>query len=46
MVFGANRSQTFGLALSLLEQYIEDNPLDGLDLSLEEMRRTIISSFS
>lgn len=41
-VFGANRSQTFGLALSLLEQLIEDHPLIQQYSTVEELRKFII----
>ncbi len=45
-VFGANRSQTFSLALSLLEQFIEDHPLAQQFASVEEMRKHIFELFS
>jgi hypothetical protein len=38
-VFGANRSQTFSLALSLLEQLIEDHPLIRQYPTVEELRK-------
>lgn len=41
-VFGANRSQTFSLALSLLEQLIEDHPLIQQYTTVEELRKHII----
>lgn len=41
-VFGANRSQTFSLALSLLEQLIEDHPLMQQYATSEELRKRII----
>ncbi len=40
--FGASRSQTFSLALSLLAQFLEKNPLSAQDLSLEETRQLLI----
>jgi hypothetical protein len=42
-VFGANRSQTFSLALSLLEQHIEDHPLIQQYTSVENLRKNIIA---
>lgn len=41
-VFGANRSQTFSLALSLLEQLVEDHPLIKQFMSVEDMRKQIL----
>jgi hypothetical protein len=41
--FGASRSQTFNLALALLAQFLEKNPLAKQDLTLEETRQLIIS---
>jgi hypothetical protein len=41
--FGASRSQTFSLALSLLAQFLAKNPLAGQGLTLEETRRLVIS---
>lgn len=45
-VFGANRSQTFSLALSLFEQLIEDHPLIQQYISVEELRKYIIDLYS
>lgn len=45
-VFGANRSQTFSLALSLLEQLIEDYPLIQQYETVEELRKRIIDLHS
>ena len=45
-VFGANRSQTFSLALSLLEQLIEDHPLIQQYTSVEDLRKQIIDLHS
>jgi hypothetical protein len=45
-VFGANRSQIFSLALSLLEQLIEDHPLIQQYTSAEELRKRIIDLYS
>ncbi|MFQ5398283.1 MAG: hypothetical protein ACE5E7_01660 [Anaerolineae bacterium] len=39
--FGATRSETFALALALLAQWLESNPLNGTKLSLYELRRKI-----
>lgn len=39
--FGANRSQTFSLALSLLEQHLENHSYAGTALSLGEIREEI-----
>ncbi|MEZ4591892.1 MAG: hypothetical protein R3D55_12245 [Chloroflexota bacterium] len=44
-VFGANRSETFSLALSLLEQLIEDHPLIKQYDSLDEIRKQILEIF-
>jgi hypothetical protein len=41
-VFGANRSQTFSLALALLEQLIEDHPLIQQYTSVENLRKHIL----
>lgn len=41
--FGASRSQTFSLALSLLTQFLDKTPLTDRDLSLEETRRLVLS---
>jgi len=40
--FGASRSQTFSLALTILTQYLEQNPLSERDLTVEETRRIVI----
>jgi len=45
-VFGANRSQTFSLALSLLEQLIEDHPLIRQYTTVEKLRKHIIDLHS
>ena len=45
-VFGANRSQIFSLALSLLEQLIEDHPMIQQYASAEELRKRIIDLYS
>lgn len=41
-VFGANRSQSFSLALALLEQLIEDHPLIQQYQTVDEIRKQII----
>ena len=41
--FGASRSQIFNLALALLAQFLDKNPLSEQDLTLEETRLLIIS---
>lgn len=45
-VFGASRSQTFSLALSLLEQLIEDHPLIQQYTTVEELRKHIIELYT
>lgn len=45
-VFGASRSQTFSLALSLLEQLIEDHPLIQQYTTVEELRKHIIELYA
>lgn len=45
-VFGANRSETFSLALSLLEQLIEDHPLIKQHDLLDEMRKEILEIYA
>lgn len=45
-VFGANRSQTFSLALSLLEQLIEDHPLIQQYTTVEELRKYIMELYA
>jgi len=42
--FGASRSQTFNLALSLLTQYLEQNPLSETDLTLAEVRAQMMGN--
>ena len=42
--FGASRSQTFSLALSLLTQYLEDRSLDETDLTLAELRQQMMET--
>lgn len=43
-VFGANRSQTFSLALTLLGQFLEDHPPD-TELSLTTLRKKIFDIY-
>lgn len=43
-VFGANRSQTFSLALALLEQFLEDHP-PVIPISLAELREKILDIY-
>ena len=45
-VFGANRSETFSLAMSLLEQLIEDHPLIKQHDLLDEMRKEILEIYA
>ncbi len=45
-VFGANRSQTFSLALALLEQLIEDHPLIRQHPSVDELRKYILELYA
>ena len=45
-VFGANRIQTFSLALSLLEQLIEDHPLIQQYTTVEELRKYIMELYA
>ncbi|MDX1417466.1 MAG: hypothetical protein R3293_24895 [Candidatus Promineifilaceae bacterium] len=40
--FGASRSQTFSLALSILAQFLEKNLLADQDLTLEETRQILV----
>jgi hypothetical protein len=40
--FGASRSQTFSLALSILSQYLEGSSLDDTDMTLAELRRQML----
>lgn len=42
--FGASRSQTYSLALSLLAQYLEQNSLQEQDITLEETRRIVLAN--
>lgn len=44
-VFGATRSQTFSLALALLEQYLEDYPLEKELHNLDELRAIISRNY-
>lgn len=44
--FGASRSQTFSLALSLLTQYLEQDPLHDADMTLAEVRRQMIDKMT
>ena len=39
--FGANRSEVFGLALSLLAQFLERNPLQEAEMGLSDVREMI-----
>lgn len=41
--FGANRSQTFSLALALLDQYLSGNSLRDTKLTLREIREKIMN---
>jgi len=43
--FGATRSQTFSLALALLEQYLEDYPLEKELHNLDELRSIISRNY-
>ena len=45
-VFGANRSETFSLALALLEQLIEDHPLIQQYTTVEELRKQILEIYA
>lgn len=40
--FGASRSETFSLALAILEQYLNRDSLQDSDLSLDEVRRQML----
>ena len=42
--FGASRSQTFNLALSILAQFLEHNPLAETNLTLAEVRGQMMGS--
>ena len=44
-VFGANRSETFQLALALLTQFLEDSTLKSTSASLEDLRKRIASIY-
>lgn len=44
-VFGVTRSQTFSLALTLLEQYLEDYPPDSNMQDLDEIRLKISGNY-
>jgi hypothetical protein len=39
--FGATRSEVFGLALALLAQFLERNPLNGSEMNLQDVREMI-----
>jgi hypothetical protein len=39
--YGAGRSEVFGLALALLAQFLERQPLDGVEMGLGEVREMI-----
>ena len=40
-VFGANRSEVFGLALALLAQFLERHPLQAAEMGLSDVREMI-----
>jgi hypothetical protein len=42
--FGASRSQTFSLALSLLSQYLEESSLQGTNSTLAEVRAQMLGT--
>ena len=42
--FGASRSQTFGLGLALLDRYLLEHPLENADLTLDQVRNSILES--
>ena len=42
--FGANRSETFGLALALLGVYLQENPPGETAVSLDDLRRQVQES--
>jgi hypothetical protein len=42
--FGASRSQTFNLALSILAQYLEQSPISETDLTLAEVRAQMMGN--
>lgn len=44
--FGGSRSQTFSLALSILEQYLSAGSLDGVEMSLAEVRRQMTENMN
>ena len=44
--FGASRSQTFSLALSLLEQYLTQDSMRDVDLTLAEVRRQMMEKMT
>ncbi|MFL7838206.1 MAG: hypothetical protein ACK2T4_07155 [Candidatus Promineifilaceae bacterium] len=43
--FGASRSETFSLALVLLDRYLSENDFHDGEMTLEEMRKNIQGSF-
>jgi hypothetical protein len=43
--FGASRSETFGLALALLERYLSENDFQDKEMTLDELRKNIQGSF-
>jgi hypothetical protein len=43
--FGASRSETFSLALALLDSYLNANDIQDKELTLDEMRKNIQESF-
>lgn len=44
-VFGANRSQTFSLGLTLLSQFLENEPAHDSAMSLDELRKKILDIY-
>ena len=44
-LFGANRSETFSLSLALLNQWLEDYPLPHISMTLDELRKEIVSIY-
>jgi hypothetical protein len=44
--FGASRSQTFSLALAILEQYLKQDSLQDADLTLDEVRRQMLEKMT
>ena len=45
VIFGVTRSETFSLALALLQQLLEDYPLAKQTMTLDEMRQKITSIY-